>query len=205
MGQTAWMISCAALAVATAGLSVLLYQSLRQQGRLLIRLEKAERRTRLPGERPLAESRIERDGLKPGTPAPAFVLPEVRGGTVALEQHRGRKVLLVFSDPDCPPCSDLAPHLVRLHERHRNNGLDLLLVGRGDPEENRRAAERHGFGFPVAIQRRWELSRQFGTFATPAGFLIDENGRIARRAACGVDEILALASSAEVDGEVAHG
>jgi len=156
----------------------------------------AAKRKRLPGERPLSESRIEREGLKPGTPAPSFELPEVRGGTVSLAAYRGRKVLLVFSDPDCPPCERLAPHLVRLHEEHRDNGLDLLLVGRGDPEENRRKAEKHGFEFPVLLQHRWEISMQYGIFAAPVGFLIDENGVIAERVAKGVDQILALAPSA---------
>lgn len=154
------------------------------------------KKKRLPGERPLSESRIEREGLKPGTPAPNFELPEVRGGKVSLAAHRGRKVLLVFSDPDCAPCEQLAPHLVRLHEEHRNNGLDLLLVGRGDAEENRRKAEEHGFEFPVLLQHRWEISLRYGIFATPVGFLIDENGVITEKVAKGVDQILALAPSA---------
>lgn len=161
--------------------------------------------TRLPGERPLSESRIERNGLKPGTPAPVFELPEVRGGTVSLAAHRGKKVLLVFSDPHCGPCDALAPHLSRLHEEHRNNGLDLLLVGRGDPEENRKKAEAHGYEFPVVLQRRWEVSKQYGIFATPVGFLIDEEGVIAKDVATGVDEILALAPRMPAGKEVPHG
>jgi peroxiredoxin len=163
-------------------------------------------RTRLPGERPLSESRIARDGLAPGTRAPAFELPEVRGGRASLEEHRGKKVLLVFSDPACGPCEQLAPHLTRLHDRHRNNGLDLLLVGRGSLEENRQKADEHGYEFPVAVQRRWDLSRQYGIFTTPVGFLIDENGVIAQGVARGTDEILALVPETPVAGkEVAHG
>jgi len=69
------------------------------------------KRIRLPGERPLSQSRIERNGLKAGTIAPAFRLPDLRAGTVALEDYRGRRVLLVFSDPHCGPCEELAPHL----------------------------------------------------------------------------------------------
>ena len=37
------------------------------------------KRIRLPGERPLSQSRIERNGLKAGTIAPAFRLPDLRG------------------------------------------------------------------------------------------------------------------------------
>jgi len=151
-------------------------------------------RKRLPGERPLSESRIERNGLRAGTPAPAFRLPDLNGGTVALEDYRGRRVLLVFTDPHCGPCDQLAPHLVRLHREHRDDGLALILIGRGDPEENRRKAEGFGFEFPVALQKRWELSKEYGIFATPVAFLIDEGGVIARNVAKGVDEILTMAS-----------
>lgn len=157
------------------------------------------------GRRPLSQSRIERNGLKPGTPAPAFELPEVRGGMVSLAAHRGRKVLLVFSDPHCGPCDELAPHLLRLHEEHRQNGLDLLMVGRGDPEENRRKAEERGFRFPVALQRKWEVSRQYGIFAAPVGFLIDENGVIAEEVGLGIDQIVALADQAGAGKDVSNG
>src|SRR5271166_3401548 len=138
------------------------------------------KRIRFPGERPLSQSRIERNGLKAGTIAPAFRLPDLRAGTVALEDYRGRRVLLVFSDPHCGPCEELAPHLVR------------LMVTRGDVAENRRKADRYGFEFPVVLQDRWRLSKEYGIFAMPVAFLIDEEGIITRDVAQGVAEILAL-------------
>ena len=39
---------------------------------------------------------------------------------------------------------------------------------------------------------RWKLSKEYGIFAVPVAFLIDEKGVIARKVAQGVDEILAL-------------
>ncbi len=150
-------------------------------------------RKRLPGERPLTESRIERNGLKAGTPAPLFRLPSLDGGTVALDDYRGRQVLLVFTDPHCGPCEELAPHLVRIHQRQGDGGLALIMVARGDVEENRRKAEEHGFEFPVVLQERWKLSQEYGIFAVPVAFLIDDEGIITRNVAQGVDQILALA------------
>jgi len=150
-------------------------------------------RRRLPGERPLSASRIEREGLKVGTRAPAFRLPDLQGRMVSLEEYRGRQVLLVFSDPHCRPCDELAPHLVRLHRNHSNNGLALILVGRGDPGENRRKAEQHGFQFPIVLQEKWKLSKEYGIFATPVAFLIREDGVIAKEVAVGTEAILALA------------
>jgi peroxiredoxin len=150
-------------------------------------------RKRLPGERALAESRIERKGLKAGTPAPEFRLPDLGGRTVSLEDYRGRKVLLVFTDPHCEPCDQIAPELARLHRQHEANGLALVMVGRGDAEENRKKARQNGFEFPVVLQKNRELSKQYGIFATPVAFLINEEGVIARDVAAGADAILELA------------
>lgn len=172
-------------------------QPLAQGGEAILELARAQAgvkppRRRLPGERPLSESRFERNGLKPGTPAPAFCLPDLQGQTVCLEQYRGRRVLLIFSDPDCGPCSALAPHLSERFQSCLDAGLQLILVARGDLEANRRKAQAHGFAFPVVIQERWTLSQKYGIFAVPVAFLIDEDGIIAASVARGVDEILAL-------------
>ncbi len=153
---------------------------------------KRARRIGLPGERPLSSSRIERNGLKAGTTAPAFRLPDLYGGTVALEDHRGERVLLVFSDPHCGPCEELAPHLVRIHRQRRELGLVVVMVSRGDVEENQRKSDHYHFEFPVALQERWNLSKEFGIFAMPVAFLIDEKGVIMHDVARGVAEILAL-------------
>jgi peroxiredoxin len=132
-------------------------------------------------------------GLKAGSRAPVFHLPDLQGRMVSLEEYRGRRVLLVFSDPQCGPCDELAPHLVRLHREYANNGMGVILVGRGNAEENHRKAEEHGFQFPVLLQdRKWKVSKEYGILATPAAFLIGEDGVIARDAAVGRDAILAL-------------
>jgi peroxiredoxin len=138
-------------------------------------------------------SGIRGSGLKAGTPAPVFHLPNLQGRQVSLEEYRGRRILLVFSDPQCGPCDELAPHLVRLHQEYANDGMGVILVGRGNAEANRRKAEEHGFQFPVLLQdRKWKVSKEYGILATPAAFLIGEDGVIARDAAVGRDAILAL-------------
>jgi peroxiredoxin len=152
-------------------------------------------RTHLPGERPLSQSRILRDGLKAGSAAPAFSLPDVNGNTVALETYRGRRLLLVFTDPDCGPCDAVASYLARLGRQDHDSGLSLVLVARGSAEENQRKAERYELNFPVALQKRWEVSGAYGVYATPVGFLIDERGVIVRDVAMGLESIMALAEA----------
>jgi peroxiredoxin len=156
----------------------------------------AGRQKRLRTERPVSESRIEREGLKAGTPAPRFELPDLAGGAVSLAEQRGRRVLLVFSDPDCGPCEELLPELARLDRDHRSDGLSVVMISRGGREENRRKAEAFGLEFPVALQSGWKLSKKYGIFATPVAFLVDEEGVIERDVARGRSEILTLADAA---------
>jgi peroxiredoxin len=152
--------------------------------------------SRLQTERPMSESRIEREGLKAGTPAPPFELPTLRGETASLAEQRGRRVLLVFSDPDCGPCESVLPELARLHRERRSDGLEIIMVSRGALEENRRKAEAFGIDFPVVLQSGWKLSKKYGIFATPIAFLINEEGVIERDVARGPSEILSLAEPA---------
>jgi len=132
-------------------------------------------------------------GLKAGTPAPVFQLPDLQGRMVSLQEYRGRRVLLFFSDPQCGPCDELAPQLVRLHRERAHDGLGVIVVGRGSPEENRRKAEQHGMEFPVLLQdKKWKVSKEYDMLATPAAFLIAEDGVIAKEPAVGRNAILAL-------------
>lgn len=149
---------------------------------------------KLAGSRPLSESHILRTGLPPGSRAPDFKVPLVDGGELSFADYRGRRVVLVLSDPDCGPCNALAP---KLEEAHRQNpDTEIILVNCGAIEENRRKAQEHGLTFPVAAQKHWEVSRAFGTFATPAGFLIDEHGIILSDVAQGPQPILELCARA---------
>lgn len=144
------------------------------------------------GTRPLATSRLRRVGLEAGTPAPDFVLPRLDGGELSLRSHRGSRVLLVFSDPECEPCDELAPRLERLHRR--TPGVHVLMVSRRGLEANRSKAATLGLTFPVAVQRHWEVSRLYGMFATPIAYLVDERGVVVTNVAVGVEPVLALLS-----------
>jgi peroxiredoxin len=143
----------------------------------------------------LDQSRINREGLRAGTAAPMFRLPQVDGGELNLKEYHGRRTLLVFSDPDCGPCDRLAPQLEELH-RTRND-FSILMVSRRDEEANRKKIESLGLTFPVVLQKNWEISKLYGMFATPIAYLINEQGIIVSDVAKGVDPILALVSTPE--------
>jgi peroxiredoxin len=145
------------------------------------------------GNRDMSSSSIKRDGLAKGTKAPAFRLPLLDGGELELADYRGRPVLLVFSDPGCGPCQELAPRLNQHYSQNRE--IEVIMISRGDREANRRKAAEHGLRFPITLQKQWEISRLYGMFATPIGYLIDERGIIAADVATGAEPILALLSN----------
>jgi peroxiredoxin len=153
-----------------------------------------EQASKSPITRSLERSRILRKGLKAGTTAPDFELPRLDGSELTLDHLRGRRVLLVFSDPHCSPCQDLAPKLEKVHRRARNFGV--VMISRGDVEVNRAKAAEHRLTFPIVLQRHWEISRAYGMFATPIAYLIDENGILAHDVAVGGEAILELADLA---------
>jgi peroxiredoxin len=180
------------------------YGLLRQNGRMLVRLDSLEaaldarpsdrRESRVFADRSLAASRIARTGLPAGTIAPPFQLPTIDGGQVALSDYAGRRLLLVFSDPACAPCAALLP---LLEETSRRSGLPVLVISRGGVDENRRKLAESGVKLRVALQAHWEVSRLYGKFTTPMAYLIDEHGHLATGVASGAAPVLALASTGE--------
>jgi peroxiredoxin len=143
------------------------------------------------GYRSLARIRLNRGGLKAGAPAPDFRLPRIDGGDLSLADLRGGRVLLVFSDPDCGPCDKLAPRLQQVHLQRPD--LQVLVLSRRDVEATRVKAAGLGLSFPIVLQRQWEISLLYAMFATPIGYLIDEQGILVSDVAVGVGPILALA------------
>ena len=140
----------------------------------------------------ITPSRISRNGLRQGTLAPDFTRQDLEGARRSISAMKGRPLLLVFSDPACGPCQEFAPSLQRLYEARRNDGLQVLMVSRGDAATNVHKVREHGLTFPVVLQDSWEISKEYAIFATPVGYLIDPNGAIASPVAVGGDAILNL-------------
>ena len=148
------------------------------------------------GNRPLSASRLNRSGLKQGTIAPAFTLPLLDGGQVSLDAYRGKRVMIVFSDPKCKPCHALMPELAKLHRRTPD--IEILIISRGNIDAVRAEFAARPVPFPVAVQKSWEISRRYAMFATPIAYVIDDAGKIAGDVAVGPEPILILLANAQV-------
>ena len=172
---------------------------LRQNGRLLVRLEALE--TTLAEGGSVAPSQNgttlnQAEGLPVGSEVPEFGLSGLHGETLTLEALRssGKTVMMLFTDPGCGPCNAMLPDVGRWQEEHAKK-LTLALVSRGEVEENRSKASEHGLK-NVLLQKDWEVSESFEVRGTPSAVLIGPEGKIVSPVAGGVEGIRALLSYA---------
>ena len=169
----------------------LVWQLIAQNGRIVLRLEAIERSLLQWDHRPAIV-----DELSQGTPAPEFVLADIEGRSRSLAEFRGRSVLLVFFNPHCDFCQDLAEHLAELPVNGANGHPLTVLISAGTLADNRGLVEDFGLRCPVLLEVDTNVAAQYRAIGTPAGYLIDEQGLIASRRVVGGEALLALAGYA---------
>src|SRR5687768_12507678 len=75
-----------------------------------------------------------RDSVPEGDEAPAFVLQTYDGGTVKLDELRGKLVLLNFWATWCSPCVEEMPYFVTLAKKYESKGLRFIAVSADDED-----------------------------------------------------------------------
>jgi len=115
------------LAVGIAVLGWLLLHMLKQNGRLLVRLEAVEKKLGVDPNAPVVP------GLPVGSEAPDFQLLGAEGGTVTLEtlHERGKPVVLVFTEAGCGACDALKPEIARWQSEHAERLTVAAVTGGG--------------------------------------------------------------------------
>lgn len=181
------------LGLALVAVWSIVFQLVRQHGGILIRLDQLEEVV-AGAQRGPAGARV--PGLAIGASVPPFRLPDVSGAEVGLEDFRGKRVLLVHWDPGCGFCRQIGPELAALQGGLRTRKTQLILVSHRDAESNRALAHEHGFDCPIVLQAERETVAAFSGIGTPAAYLLDEEGRVARPLAVGADRVPVLASEA---------
>lgn len=175
------------LAVALTAVVVegwLIAHLLRQSGRFLLAVDELQGTT--PTERPVAAE------TPVGRLVPVVEVEDLDGRRQPLAAllERGRKVMLVFSDPTCGPCAALRPEVRRWQTEHASR-LTIAVVSRGEAEANRLHAAEHGLE-RVYLESERAVSAAFGVTGTPAAVLISAEGRIESEVAGGAAAIRAL-------------
>ena len=165
-------------------------QLVRQNGRILSRIESLE-----AGVQKLLAAPSTASGLKIGDTAPAFELPDASGVRHTLAEHLGRPVVLVFFDPSCGFCLEMAQQLAALPPQGQEGGsLPLVVASRGVDANAAWMRDCEG-RCRVLFQNADEVAAQYSLDGTPMGCLIDESGRIASEVVAGPEALMALIHS----------
>lgn len=116
--------------------------------------------------------------------APAFVLPDTDGKSMALADYRGKIVVLEFFAMWCEPCRYTAPLLQALSVRYKDKGVAVVGVsideGLEVPVKLKAFMKENKLSYPVAIDNG-RVKKQYDAYALPTTVIIDRNGRIANK------------------------
>jgi peroxiredoxin len=172
-----------------AGAWWFLFQLVRQNGRLLSRVEVLEGWRLAGGAGPSANGSAK--GLPVGARAPEFELPGLDGERLTLDSllASGKPAMLVFTNSGCGPCTEMLPEIARWQEDNAET-LTISLISGGEPEENRAKSSEHGLRDVVLEDGK--ISDEYEVRGTPSAVLVRPDGTIGSSMALGAEAIGAL-------------
>jgi peroxiredoxin len=107
---------------------------------------------------------------------------ELRGQPAKLSDLRGKVVVLNFWATWCPPCVEEMPSLNRLHAQIAPQGAMVLGISMdSDDGAYQKFLSEHRIEFPTWRDPSARIAADYGTFKFPETYIIDRNGRIARK------------------------
>lgn len=126
------------------------------------------------------------EGLEVGTIPPDFELSTLDGKKLRLSDFHGKKVLLNFWASWCDPCKEEMPDLQSFYdEKAKNYNVEIVAVnlthlekGGNYKEKIETFIEKYGLTFPVPLDEKGNVQKQYRVFAIPTSYIIGSNGVI---------------------------
>lgn len=120
-------------------------------------------------------------GVVIGESAPAFTLPMLGGGTVSLQQLRGKPVYVNFFTSFCQACRNEAPSIEAVH-RYFGNRVAIVEVDLSVSEPSltavRQYKEQFGLQMPIALDRSGAVADHYGVSQLPVSVFIGPQGKV---------------------------
>ena len=111
--------------------------------------------------------------------APPLELLDLAGKRHALDEYRGKVVLVNFFGTWCPPCLQEMPNLLLLAKALEGRPFAVLAVAVGDsPARLRQVFGEQMAGFTVLLDSTGRAARSWQALAFPTSFVLDPEGRI---------------------------
>jgi thiol-disulfide isomerase/thioredoxin len=115
----------------------------------------------------------------PGGATPPLALQDLAGRAHALEDYRGKVVLINFWATWCEPCRAEMPSIGKLRAALAGRPFAVLAVNLGESEGRiRRFLEQVPMDFPVLLDRDGAAAKAWRARVLPASFLVGADGRV---------------------------
>ena len=125
-------------------------------------------------------------GARPTTPdapipAPDFSLEKLGGGTIALDDYRGVKpVILGFWTTWCPNCRRDMPHQNEWYKKYQGKVEVIGVNMQENPSTVAAFIRKLGIEYPIALDPQGAATRAYGVSYTNYHVLIDKAGNIVK-------------------------
>jgi len=113
-------------------------------------------------------------------PISSVVFEDFLGNDVNLNDYIGSLVIINFWATWCAPCKEEMPSLENLYQRFKSYNFDMLGISNDMFGERvvRPYVTAKKITFPMALDQRMVVSRQYGIVSLPTTILIDPQGII---------------------------
>ncbi len=108
-----------------------------------------------------------------------FILKDLDGNDVSLEDHRGKIILINFWATWCLPCRVEMPSMEKLYTRFKNDDFTILAIDLQEDADSVKAfKEQYKLNFPILLDSDGSVGEFYGVFSIPTTYLVDREGYI---------------------------
>lgn len=132
-----------------------------------------------------------------GYAAPHFSLIGLDGKTYKVEGKRNKPIVINFWASWCGPCQEEAPDLAKVYKKYKDQ-IDFYAINSTSNDqlgEAKKFVETYELPFPVPLDEKGVVSKQYQIIAFPTTFFIDKNGMI-------VHQVMGMLDEAELEKQV---